>query len=474
MAKRKQPGVYQRPDAPGVFYIRWRNINGLVQRRATTAINQTEAANLVAEEKAKVHRQRLGLEPVPIQRSSASTTLWDLCHWWLEHKCSDRSYKREKYRLEAEVKRTKLGETSLAQDIELVVATHLDKMEKEGAAPGTINKLRGTLFSVFKEAKQPPRRWTGPNPIAEIPVRSVPKQKYNTVASEEIEPMLARASEDWQGFLATGIYLALRKGEVAGLLKEDVDLGRATVLVRMSYENIGTKGGTAESPKEDLLPIPSPLMPYFRVAMQSLGPWLFPNLTTDRTGTTMHTEDSNPEKRLRTALKRAGIVTGYHHCCRRCGFARRPRGAGRKSLEGTSAIPKAPIPSPFTKHREFHHDDKPRQCPQCRMRLWAEGVPRVRRFHDLRHSTVTILLRRGVPAHHVQRIARHAKLETTLGIYSHLDVEDLREAAEMVAPTAHPMTPSATVTELDGKRSTKRAQLGLVEKKAGPKGGIPQ
>jgi integrase len=475
MAKRKHSGVYERPDAPGVFYIRWTDINGKPQRKATEAKTASEAAGSAAEERAKVYRQKRGLEPVPIQRASTGITIWDLSSWWLENKCSERSRKRERYRLEADVKRTKLGEISLAQDVEHAVASYLDQLEKDGAAPGTINKLRGTLFSVFKAAKQPPRKWTGPNPIAEVPVRPVPKQKYNTLEPDEIEPMLASANDDWEGFLATGIYLGLRKGEIAGLLKECVDLGRATVLVGMSYENVGTKGGTAADPKEDLLPIPSPLLPYFQEAMKTPGPWLFPNLIADRTGMTMYTEDANPEKRLRTALKKAGIVTGYHHHCRRCGFARRPRGAGKKSLEGTPVAPKAPIPSPFPKHSEFHPDDKPRQCPQCKMRLWAEGVPRVRRFHDLRHSLITILLQRHVPHHHVQRIARHAKVETTLGIYGHLNAENLREAVEMVAPAAAPLPLSPPpVSELGEKTSTKRAQLSLVEKKAGPTGGITQ
>jgi hypothetical protein len=81
---------------------------------------------------------------------------------------------------------------------------------------------------------------------------------------------------------------------------------------------------------------------------------------------------------------------------------------------------------------------------------------------------VTILLRRGVPPHHVQRIARHAKLETTLGIYGHLDVDDLRAAAEMVA------APAATVTPIAVKLAPKEPHEISVKKKAGPTGGLPQ
>ena len=50
------------------------------------------------------------------------------------------------------------------------------------------------------------------------------------------------------------------------------------------------------------------------------------------------------------------------------------------------------------------------------------------RFHDLRHTTATLLLGAGVAAHLVQRILRHRDLRTTLGTYAHLDVDDMRSA----------------------------------------------
>jgi len=52
------------------------------------------------------------------------------------------------------------------------------------------------------------------------------------------------------------------------------------------------------------------------------------------------------------------------------------------------------------------------------------------RFHDLRHTTATLLLRAGVDAHRVQRLLRHRDVRTTTTIYGHLDVEDLRAALE--------------------------------------------
>ena len=44
------------------------------------------------------------------------------------------------------------------------------------------------------------------------------------------------------------------------------------------------------------------------------------------------------------------------------------------------------------------------------------------------------MLRAGVDAHRVQRILRHSDIRTTLGTYSHIDVEDLRAAVNSIAP----------------------------------------
>src|SRR6185436_16040801 len=68
------------------------------------------------------------------------------------------------------------------------------------------------------------------------------------------------------------------------------------------------------------------------------------------------------------------------------------------------------------------------------------------RFHCLRHSTATLLLRAKVDAHRVQRILRHASINTTLGTYGHLTVEDLREAVATL-PTAPAFVEPHAATE---------------------------
>lgn len=55
------------------------------------------------------------------------------------------------------------------------------------------------------------------------------------------------------------------------------------------------------------------------------------------------------------------------------------------------------------------------------------GCPDVR-LHDLRHTVVSLLMGLGVPPHVVQAIARHADVKLTLKVYSHANLDAMRQA----------------------------------------------
>jgi hypothetical protein len=172
----------------------------------------------------------------------------------------------------------------------------------------------------------------------------------------------------------------------------------------------GTKGGD-----EALLPIPEPLIPYLKHAIDtSRGALLFP-----RANGKPRPEKTSMEKVLRRTLARAGILIGYRHTCRRCAAKKKP-------------------------YSEEHADNELRRCPVkdevgavCNMKLWATGLPRWMRFHDLRHTTATLLVKARVPMYVVQKILRHADIKTTVGIYGHLDIEDSREALKSMPAARH-------------------------------------
>ena len=77
------------------------------------------------------------------------------------------------------------------------------------------------------------------------------------------------------------------------------------------------------------------------------------------------------------------------------------------------------------------------------------GVPQIR-FHDLRHTHATLLLKQGVHPKVVQERLGHADIQTTLNVYSHV-VPGLQEAAaklfdEFLTPINSPKNESSKGT----------------------------
>jgi len=100
-----------------------------------------------------------------------------------------------------------------------------------------------------------------------------------------------------------------------------------------------------------------------------------------------------------------GVVEGYRHVCRR-------KGCG---------------------HIEPAQDETQRRCPNDGRKLWVKPVVRPIRFHDLRHSTASLLMMNGANPASVQRILRHSDPKLTTEVYGHLAPEYLRAEVDRLA-----------------------------------------
>ena len=426
------------------WYVKFKDGLGRWRTQMVLAQTKTEAKRLALELEGRAERQRLGLEEIP---NDCTMTLSELCNWWLESRCPEPSKQPERMRLERHICSKPIGALTLPKVTTERIEELLAEMERTGASPASLNKTRSILHTIFARARKA-KLWAGQNPVSDVETRRVPKRAYNTLRAEEVTLLLAHVDDEWRNLFAAALWTGLRKGELCGLLKSDVNPAARTLLVARSYDRETTKGKHA-----DIIPIAEPLLPFLADAIErSPSDWVFPGPDGK-----MRTEDSDPQKVLRTALSRAGLVEGYDHVCRRC------KAAGK------------------AQHTERHPDSKLRNCATCGMKLWPRALPREMRFHDLRHTTATLLLRANVDAHRVQRILRHADIRTTLGIYGHLDVEDLRSAVNSIAPAPTWLRPpEAVVTVAAAGR-----QSGAVwcnsgtdalqhEEKAEPDGGKPQ
>ena len=56
------------------------------------------------------------------------------------------------------------------------------------------------------------------------------------------------------------------------------------------------------------------------------------------------------------------------------------------------------------------------------------GMRRIR-FHDLRHSSASLLLAAGVPMKQIQEWLGHSNFSTTANIYAHLESDSKKDAA---------------------------------------------
>jgi integrase len=195
---------------------------------------------------------------------------------------------------------------------------------------------------------------------------------------------------------ATAIYAGLRKGELLALRKEDVDLDARLLNVARSHQRDTTKGGHA-----DAIPIAAELVPYLRAALKSSpSELMFP-----KEDGSMMSPDVAVESVLRRAMARAGIVTGYRHVCRKKGCA----------------------------HAEAQPDARPRRCPQHGALLWPKPQVRTIRFHDLRHTTASLLMMAGANPGAVQRILRRTDPKITTEVYGHLAPEYLRAEVDRLS-----------------------------------------
>jgi integrase len=214
-------------------------------------------------------RQRVGLEPLP---TDSSMTLGQLCEWWLRERCPACSVSRERSRLRRHVLDTPLGALPLIAVNAVRVEERQREMERSGLAGSYVNGLRRVLHTIFARARRD-QLWSGANPIDEVEKRRELKRAYSTLRAEEVPAFLAAVPDSWRAIFAAAVYTGLRKGELFGLRKVDVDLAHRTITVCRSYERETTKGGHA-----DAIPIAEALVPFLEQALDaSKGELVFPD-----------------------------------------------------------------------------------------------------------------------------------------------------------------------------------------------------
>jgi excisionase family DNA binding protein len=256
--------------------------------------------------------------------------------------------------------------------------------------PATLNKVRGTGRLIILDA-QGNGDWSGHNPFALVRRYQESRADYGTFTIEEVERVLPHLRPDRRREAKIMLLMGTRPGEVLGMMKTQVRLDQDPphVVVNRSHGRAQTKTGRSRT-----VPIPTALLEEFRAQLkvQPGSPWLFPKPDGHR-----QRADTKLARTLRTAVGRAGIVTGYRLSCRRqgCGF--------KEVVEAEIQV----------------------GCPRCKMKLWCQPIPKCVRYYDLRHTAATLLRKAGADPLAIKVVQGWVAQNVGDDIYTHLDESTL-------------------------------------------------
>lgn len=398
----------------GVWYARIKDARGRwIKQRLASARSKAEAKRLSSDLESIYERQRLGLDP--IVPKDGGETVREMLHWWLStHGVTLSSYTEEAYRIGKHFPpKGELAETPVYWLTSASIETFLQEKAKT-LSPASVNQLRALISRAFNYAIRL-ERFHGTNPITRIKARRVHKKHGDYLRADEIAKVLVHVEDIFRDLFATAIYTGLRRGELFGMRKSDIDLESGLMLVCRSHGRNTTKNG-----RSAILPISDDLRPYLEHALRvSKNQLVFPAPDGHR-----WPRDTKMPEKLRRAMIKAGMVTGYTYKCRRrkCNF-----------------------------FEEYPHLEE-RRCPVDGRALWAKANLRYMRFHDLRHTTGTLLTRGGAKSVEVQKLMRHSDPKITHNTYGHFEADYLREAINRLKATEPLPSPETHAKMADGKK----------------------
>jgi integrase len=351
------------------FYARYRDARGVVVEKAIPAETKTEAKDQARELEREARLERLG-----IKRRAPEPTKF--CAYWDKYRTATASRRGQKQvisRMKTHVLPF-LGEKLLAHILPSDVNEVLAKMLADGYALETVKHVRMDIRAMFTSASDD-FLMRGPNPASKAMKIKVPKRKPRVIPLELVAAIIAAVPDRHRAMFATAVMTGMRKGELAGLPVQNVNLDGRTIVVEFSYA-APTKDSDTRT-----VPVPEELVPFLKVELgRARSLYLFPNSTGG-----MLSRHIKLHKILRAAVARAGIVEGYDHKCRRkgCGFIER------------------------------HADDAARRCPTCSMSLWIKPIPPKWNFKDLRSTWATHAYRATEDIFFVQKAMGHSDTKIT-------------------------------------------------------------
>ncbi|MDA0353753.1 MAG: site-specific integrase [Chloroflexi bacterium] len=246
--------------------------------------------------------------------------------------------------------------------------------QSTGLAPRSVNYIRTVLRAMLGQAQ----RWelVTRNVAALVEPAPLPDRTVEPLTADQAWGLLdALEGEPLEALYTLAVMTGMRSGELLGLRWRDVDLEASRLQVEHQLQRIG-------------------------------GEWLFiaPKTAAGRRAVALPLPAVEALHRHRTRQNGERAEIGRHYVERDLVFTR----PGGLPIHATTLV------------KDFQ-------------RLLARlGLPR-RRFHDLRHTAVSIMLEQGVALTTIQDVVGHADFHLTKNTYGHLAESIKREAADKMA-----------------------------------------
>lgn len=276
--------------------------------------------------------------------------------------------------IEPEIGKVRLHKLT-QHDVNAVLDRKAKETEKDDATftMATVSQIRKVLVTVLNEAMR--NDYVGRN-VASLS-RTVKSEKFEgrALTAKEVVKLLKHTDESryaqlYRLTIATG----LRQGEILGLRWQDVDFDHGVLTLRKQLQRVDgllqlVDLKTVKSKRT--IPVPASLLSALK---------------------------SHQAKQKAERLKAGGSWQGKHW---QLVFMQE---------DGT------PLDAPRLRKDFYKHVD-------------LSGIGKLR-FHDLRHSAATFMAANGMRPEEAMKILGHSDIETTLQIYTHTDLEQIRAGLE--------------------------------------------
>jgi integrase len=256
------------------------------------------------------------------------------------------------------------------------------RMQMEGKGARTIQLVHVTLHCAFAQAIK--EGLIGHNPLEAVERPKVETKRYDIFTEKQARAFIAAAKgHSYEALFFLALTTGMRKGEILGLMWTDVDWEKSILRIERQLQPVSYEGGA--------------LVP-----------------TKTRSG------------RRHIMVGKGALALLKEH---------RERQEMQKAVAGNRWQEHGMI---FTTSIGTYIDQT--KVSRAFKRILREaGLPDIR-FHDLRHTSISILLDNGTPVNTVQSRAGHSKASVTTDIYGHAMARSQEVAARMIEEIVKPLT----------------------------------